>query len=94
MARIPWVGPWWQTRRGRWEFPALRATRALRMTSAPLALLCGLLVAFNLSDQPCTWALPSGVAPKAIEDHGLLSGQVDAGVLHLPAHAVYYATLY
>lgn len=59
VARIPWVGPRWQTRRGRWDFPALRATRALRLTSAPLAVLCGLLVAFNL------WSMTSAIQNQA-----------------------------
>ena len=52
-----------------------------------------LLVAFNLSARPCTWALPSGLAPESIVDHGLLSGEVVGGTLQLPAHAVYYAAL-
>ncbi|MFP5021837.1 arabinosyltransferase domain-containing protein [Pseudonocardia phyllosphaerae] len=47
--RLPVVGPWWEKHENRnWNFPALRATRALRLTSAPLALLCLLLVGFNL----------------------------------------------
>ena len=52
-----------------------------------------ILVAFNLSAQSCSFTLPTGFAPAAISDHGLLAGHVDRGTLHLPAHAVFYATL-
>ncbi|HEY5804045.1 MAG TPA: alpha-glucosidase family protein [Lysobacter sp.] len=53
-----------------------------------------MLVAFNLSAQPQQWALPSQLATlAAVEDHGLLAGRVDGGVLTLPAHGVFYAPI-
>lgn len=51
------------------------------------------LVVFNLSARDCAWTLPQGLAPTAIDTHGLLAGHLDGGVLHLPGHAVFYATL-
>ncbi|MFP5069925.1 arabinosyltransferase domain-containing protein [Pseudonocardia nantongensis] len=59
VARIPRFGPWWQSRSWRAPASALRASRALRLTSAPLALLCGLLVAFNM------WSMTSAIQNQA-----------------------------
>ena len=52
-----------------------------------------LLVAFNLSADAATCALPGGLSPAPLDDHGLLAGHVEAGHLHLPPRGVYYATL-
>ncbi|SFM83281.1 arabinosyltransferase C [Pseudonocardia ammonioxydans] len=49
IGRLPLVGRWWRARDWRRDAStALAATRRLRLTSAPLAVLCGLLVTFNL----------------------------------------------
>ena len=52
-----------------------------------------LLVAFNLSDQPLQWALPAGLRAQPIDAHGLLTGQLGDGVLHLPGQGVFYAAI-
>ncbi|GAA1379414.1 arabinosyltransferase domain-containing protein [Pseudonocardia kongjuensis] len=49
IGRLPLVGRWWRARDWRRDASAaLAATRRLRLTSAPLAVLCGMLVTFNL----------------------------------------------
>ncbi len=50
-----------------------------------------LLVVFNLSTAPVQWTLPAGMAARPLDDHGLVAGHVDGGVLHLPACGVFYA---
>ncbi|MCY7313287.1 MAG: alpha-glucosidase family protein [Pseudoxanthomonas sp.] len=52
-----------------------------------------LLVVFNLGADPVQWNLPAGVTAQPVEGHGLLSGQVQEGVLHLPGRAVFYASI-
>ncbi|ALL76987.1 hypothetical protein AD006_19745 [Pseudonocardia sp. EC080610-09] len=49
IGRLPLIGRWWRARDWRRDASAaLDATRRLRLTSAPLAVLCALLVTFNL----------------------------------------------
>nr|WP_255426547.1 arabinosyltransferase domain-containing protein [Pseudonocardia sp. C8] len=56
IGRLPVIGRWWRARDWRQDASAaLAATRRLRLTSAPLAVLCGLLVAFNL------WTMVSAI---------------------------------
>ena len=52
-----------------------------------------LLVAFNLSANAVQWEIPDGLQLKELQGHGLLSGEVRDGNLHLPAHAVLFASL-
>ena len=52
-----------------------------------------LLVVFNLSGAAVEWALPTGLAPRAITDHGLPAGGVDGDRLQLPPHGVFYARI-
>ncbi|MEQ3549225.1 arabinosyltransferase domain-containing protein [Pseudonocardia nematodicida] len=61
IGRLPVIGTWWRARDWRSDVSAARqATRRLRVTSAPLALLCGLLVVFNLSSMTTAIANRSG----------------------------------
>lgn len=65
LGRIPLLGRWVRARDWRRDASsALRATRRLRLTSAPLAVLCGLLVTFNvwsmvsaIQDRSGTWTM-------------------------------------
>ena len=52
-----------------------------------------LLVAFNLSANAVQWEIPDGLQLNELQGHGLLSGEVRDGNLHLPAHAVFFASL-
>lgn len=53
-----------------------------------------LLVAFNLSGDAQSLALPDGLAvTDTVLDHGLTSGTIDRGTLSLPAHAVFYGRI-
>ena len=52
-----------------------------------------LLVAFNLSAKAVQWEIPEGLQVEVMHEHGLLSGEVRDGTLHLPAHAVFFARL-
>jgi alpha-glucosidase len=52
-----------------------------------------LLVAFNLSGNAVQWKIPAGLQAKVMRDHGLVSGEIRDGKLHLPAHAVFFASL-
>ena len=52
-----------------------------------------LLVAFNLSANAAQWEIPDGLQLQALQGHGLLSGEIRDGNLHLPAHAVFFASL-
>jgi alpha-glucosidase len=52
-----------------------------------------MLVAFNLSAKDVAWTMPAHQDAKAIADHGLASGRIEAGKLHLPARGVFFATL-
>jgi alpha-glucosidase len=52
-----------------------------------------LLVVFNLSPRSAEWTLPPGMAPQALDGHGLPGGRLDGDRLSIPAHGVYYATL-
>ena len=52
-----------------------------------------LLVAFNLSANAVQWEIPEGLQVEVMHEHGLLSGEMRDGTLHLPAHAVFFARL-
>ena len=52
-----------------------------------------LLVAFNLSANTVQWEMPEGLQVEVMQGHGLLSGEIRDGNLHLPAHAVFFASL-
>ena len=52
-----------------------------------------LLVAFNLSASEVQWEIPAGLQAEVMQGHGLVSGEVREGNLHLPAHAVFFASL-
>ena len=52
-----------------------------------------LLVAFNLSASEVQWEIPAGLQAEVMQGHGLVSGEVREGNLHLPAHAVFFARL-
>jgi alpha-glucosidase len=52
-----------------------------------------LLVAFNLSAGAVEWEIPTALDTQAIDDHGLVAGQVQDGILNLPAHGVFYASI-
>src|SRR5690606_13212328 len=52
-----------------------------------------LLVAFNLSDAAVRWALPAGLAPRALDGHGLPGGRLDGDALDLPTRGVFFAAL-
>ncbi|ANY09171.1 arabinosyltransferase domain-containing protein [Pseudonocardia sp. HH130630-07] len=61
VGRLPLVGRWWRARDWRRDASAaLDATRRLRLTSAPLALLCALLVGFNLISMTAAMQARSG----------------------------------
>ena len=49
------------------------------------------LVAFNLSAEPAEWTVPGDSKWHALDAHGLLQGQLNAGVLRLPGRGVFYA---
>jgi len=51
------------------------------------------LVAFNLSAESTDWTVPGELQWQALEGHGLLKGQLDAGVLRLPGRGVFYAAV-
>jgi len=51
-----------------------------------------LFVAFNLSAQPASVAMP-GIAAPAQQGHGLPAGGLESGILRLPAYGVYYGNL-
>ncbi|MCC8363670.1 alpha-glucosidase family protein [Lysobacter sp. A6] len=52
-----------------------------------------MLVAFNLSGKDVAWQLPAHQDAKAIGDHGLATGRIVDGTLHLPARGVFFAQL-
>ncbi|WP_149194155.1 alpha-glucosidase family protein [Luteimonas suaedae] len=52
-----------------------------------------LLVAFNLSADAVAWRLPEGIAARPVDDHGLLGGGIDEGVLQLPGSGVFYGRM-
>ena len=52
-----------------------------------------LLAVFNLSGDPVQWTLPEGMAPRAVEDHGLPTATPEAGTLELPPHGVFFARI-
>ena len=53
-----------------------------------------LLVVFNLSASPVAWPLPAHLGgAQATGGHGLVAGSIEAGMVHLPAHAALFATL-
>ncbi len=53
-----------------------------------------MLVAFNLGPGEQAVTLPPGVSVRAPDlGHGLQSGEVDGGILRLPGHGVFYASI-
>jgi len=80
--------------------PALRRG-GIRFVDAPEPVLAfvredaeeRLLVAFNLSADTVQWEPPSDMAPTLLDDHGLLSGALQAGRIALPPRGVFYARL-
>ena len=52
-----------------------------------------LLVAFNLSAAAVEWKIPGDLHTQAIDSHGLVAGQVQDGILGLPAQGVFYAAI-
>ena len=52
-----------------------------------------LLVVFNLSAEAVEWEVPGDLHAQAVDDHGLVAGQVEGGVLKLPAQGVFYAAI-
>jgi alpha-glucosidase len=52
-----------------------------------------LLVVFNLSAEAVEWEVPGDLHVQAIDGHGLVAGQVQDGVLELPAQGVFYAAI-
>ncbi|HEX7801410.1 MAG TPA: alpha-glucosidase family protein [Pseudoxanthomonas sp.] len=51
------------------------------------------LAVFNLSAEAVEWGIPAGLQLNAIDGHGLLHGEVAAGLLSLPARGVFYASV-
>ena len=49
------------------------------------------LAVFNLSAQAVRWTLPPDLQVRAMDEHGLPSGEAANGELMLPAHGVFYA---
>ena len=52
-----------------------------------------MLVVFNFSGKDVAWTLPAHQDANAIGDHGLASGRIADGTLHLPARGVFFAQL-
>jgi len=52
-----------------------------------------LLVVFNLSAAAVEWKIPGDLHAQAIDSHGLVAGQVQDGILRLPAQGVFYAAI-
>jgi alpha-glucosidase len=52
-----------------------------------------LLVVFNLSAEAMEWEVPGDLRVQAIDGHGLVAGQVQDGMLKLPAQGVFYAAI-
>jgi alpha-glucosidase len=50
-----------------------------------------MLVAFNLSGQDVAWSMDAHKDASVIGDHGLASGRIESGTLHLPARGVFFA---
>ena len=52
-----------------------------------------LLVVFNLSASEVQWEIPAGLQVEVMSGHGLVSGEIRDGKLHLPAHGVFFASV-
>ncbi|MBX3711596.1 MAG: alpha-glucosidase [Lysobacter sp.] len=52
-----------------------------------------LLVAFNLSADDATWALPAGLSLQRIDAPGPVVGTLDGATLHLPPRAAFFAVV-
>ena len=80
--------------------PALREG-SIRFLDAPEPVLAfvrehdgrKLLAAFNLSAQPATWPVPSGLAATGDDSHGLPAGRIFGNALQLPARGVFFARI-
>jgi alpha-glucosidase len=51
------------------------------------------LAAFNLSAEEVEWAVPAGLQMRTFSGHGLVQGDVNEGLLRLPARGVFYAEI-
>ncbi|NZA26326.1 alpha-glucosidase [Luteimonas sp. SJ-92] len=86
--------------RWRGAHPAL-VEGGIRFLDAPEPLLAfvrdhgadTVLVAFNLSSAAIEWPLPADLSARTLDDHGLLSGRTEAGVLRIPGRGVFFGRL-